>query len=278
MTSNYRFIKAAQLISHADGLIIAAGAGMGVDSGLPDFRGNAGFWRHYPALKKTGIGFQDIASPEHFWDAPHLAWGFYGHRLNLYRQTPPHRGFQLLHEIAAKLPHNAFVYTSNVDGHFQRAGFDENQVHECHGSINHLQCIDACEQQIWSAQLFTPIVDEESCLLTNRPPACPVCGRVARPNVLMFNDVGWVSGRSDRQREQLDAWLQKVSRPVVIELGAGTAIPTVRIFAERQHRPLIRINTRDAHLTPSTHHVSLQMSTREALNAIHLALVEQDFF
>jgi DNA-binding MurR/RpiR family transcriptional regulator len=34
---------AADLIRQADSLIVAAGAGMGVDSGLPDFRGNEGF-------------------------------------------------------------------------------------------------------------------------------------------------------------------------------------------------------------------------------------------
>src|SRR5690606_40559822 len=58
----------------------------------------------------------------------------------------------------------------------------------------------------------------------------------------------------------------------IYTLSLHDALP----ISERQHRPLIRINTRDAHLTPSTHHVSLQMSAREALNAIHLALVEQD--
>ncbi len=41
---------AAKLISAADGLMITAGAGMGVDSGLPDFSGDDGFWRAYPAL------------------------------------------------------------------------------------------------------------------------------------------------------------------------------------------------------------------------------------
>ena len=40
---------AAELIADADALIIAAGAGIGVDSGLPDSRGNEGFWRAYPA-------------------------------------------------------------------------------------------------------------------------------------------------------------------------------------------------------------------------------------
>ena len=34
-------------LQQADYVIITAGAGMGVDSGLPDFRGNEGFWRAY---------------------------------------------------------------------------------------------------------------------------------------------------------------------------------------------------------------------------------------
>lgn len=46
---------AAELISDADGLIITAGAGMGIDSGLPDFRGENGFWKAYPALGKLGL-------------------------------------------------------------------------------------------------------------------------------------------------------------------------------------------------------------------------------
>lgn len=44
---------AASLIEQADALIVAAGAGMGVDSGLPDFRGAEGFWQAYPALREA---------------------------------------------------------------------------------------------------------------------------------------------------------------------------------------------------------------------------------
>ncbi len=32
----------------ADALLIGAGAGMAVDSGLADFRGSEGFWKAYP--------------------------------------------------------------------------------------------------------------------------------------------------------------------------------------------------------------------------------------
>lgn len=76
--------QAAEAIMHADGLIIGAGAGMGVDSGLPDFRGTQGLWKEYPALKNVGMDFADIANPDAFTVSPKLAWGFYGHRFNLY--------------------------------------------------------------------------------------------------------------------------------------------------------------------------------------------------
>ena len=38
---------ATDAIRSSDALLIGAGAGMGVDSGLPDFRGNEGFWKAY---------------------------------------------------------------------------------------------------------------------------------------------------------------------------------------------------------------------------------------
>jgi hypothetical protein len=84
---------AARAIAAADALLITAGAGMGVDSGLPDFRGDDGFWNAYPANRQLGLSSINLANPRWFDDDPHLAWGFYGHRLNLYRSTRPHAGF-----------------------------------------------------------------------------------------------------------------------------------------------------------------------------------------
>src|SRR5436189_6030379 len=87
---------AAEAIADADALLITAGAGMGVDSGLPDFRGTEGFWRAYPAFAKLGLQFQQLANPAWFRRDPALAWGFYGHRLRLYRDSVPHEGFAIL--------------------------------------------------------------------------------------------------------------------------------------------------------------------------------------
>ncbi|HQP37085.1 MAG TPA: Sir2 family NAD-dependent protein deacetylase, partial [Polyangiaceae bacterium] len=75
-----RYEAAAEAIHQADALLITAGAGMGVDSGLPDFRGNQGFWRAYPAYADLGLSFVSLASPGWFQRDPRLAWGFYGHR------------------------------------------------------------------------------------------------------------------------------------------------------------------------------------------------------
>ena len=78
--------QAARAIAEADALYITSGAGMGVDSGLPDFRGTEGFWRAYPAIGRLKIRFEEMANPSWFQRDPGLAWGFYGHRLNLYRR------------------------------------------------------------------------------------------------------------------------------------------------------------------------------------------------
>ena len=103
-------------------MIVTAGAGMGVDSGLPDFRGAEGFWNAYPVYRKLGLNFEDLANPHWFESDPCLAWGFYGHRLALYRRTGPHAGFEILRRWADAKPQGAFVFTSNVDGQFQRCG------------------------------------------------------------------------------------------------------------------------------------------------------------
>lgn len=266
---------AAALVHDADALIVAAGAGMGVDSGLPDFRGTQGFWRAYPALREAGVAFERIANPQAFHAHPARAWGFYGHRLALYRNTVPHAGFALLQRWGASMPHGVSVFTSNVDGQFQKAGFDGERVHECHGSIHHLQCLEACHAGIWPADGFQPMVDDVNCLLLNAPPRCRHCGGLARPNILMFGDWNWVSRRTDLQEGRQDEWLATVRRPLVIELGAGTAIPSVRAFGnevlKRHGGRRIRINPRESKVQDARD-VGLPMGALDGLQAIAAVL------
>ncbi|KDB52902.1 silent information regulator protein Sir2 [Sphaerotilus natans subsp. natans DSM 6575] len=262
----------AQQIHAADALVIAAGAGLGVDSGLPDFRGTRGFWRAYPALGRQRLRFQDIASPAAFRRDARIAWGFYGHRLALYRQTVPHEGFALLKRWMAERALGGRVFTSNVDGQFQRAGLPH--VHECHGSIHLLQCSRPCGERVWSADSVQPEVDEAQCRLISELPRCPDCGAVARPAILMFDDAAWVETPFERQADALDDWLTQVRgcRLVVLEIGAGSAIVSVRSFAQRLSRGpgvrWIRLNPDGSRLPPG-HGPSLQGGALELLRRIH---------
>lgn len=253
MTTETVLERAARAIREADALFMTAGAGMGVDSGLPDFRGNQGFWKAYPPFAELGLSFVDLANPSWFVRDPELAWGFYGHRLALYRKTKPHRGFEILRRWAARARHGWFAFTSNVDGSFQRAGFDPERVVECHGALDYLQCVRGCGAPIERADAYEPDVDEATFRARRPLPACAGCGALARPNVLMFGDGGWASERTDAQEARFAVWLDELRavRPklVVIECGAGTAVPTVRLSSERVAQRLggvlVRVNVRE---------------------------------
>lgn len=263
---------AAQAIQKADVLYIGAGAGMGVDSGMPDFRGPEGFWRAYPPYRHLNMHFEDAANPQHFIRDPELAWGFYGHRLNLYRSLVPHAGFQYILQwiTSFKLPY--FVYTSNVDGHFQKAGFPESQVYEIHGSIHHLQCLSPCHEGIWTNE--EEIFVEPTTMRAQNFPICPRCEQLARPNVLMFGDWSWVSERTANQSKlfrQFEQVYPKNAHVVALEIGAGKAIPSVRQTCRRltaSNGTLIRINVRDA----DGGDIVLPLGGLEGLAAIHQTL------
>ncbi|MFO0552419.1 MAG: Sir2 family NAD-dependent protein deacetylase [Polyangiaceae bacterium] len=248
-----RFDEAREAIDGADALIVTAGAGMGVDSGLPDFRGDEGFWRAYPPMKHLGLSFVDMANPRLFATDPRFAWGFYGHRLGLYRRTAPHAGFSILRAWAEGKRAGAFVFTSNVDGAFQRAGFDPERVVECHGAIDFLQCVKPCSNDIFGADGFEPDIDESTFRARGELPTCPRCGALARPNILMFGDGTWLPQRTDEQERRFSAFCRDLERTrakvVVVECGAGTAIPTVRSTSEAVARELsgtlVRINLRE---------------------------------
>lgn len=272
-----KFRAAAEAIRHADAIVITAGAGMGVDSGLPDFRGDAGFWKAYPPYQRLGITFVAAANPDHFDRDPAFGWGFYGHRTNLYRATVPHAGFTILKEWVERFGLDHFVVTSNVDGQFQKAGFSEERILEVHGSIHHLQCTTPCTRGVWENRETIPV--DEATMRAGHIPRCVSCGAVARPNILMFGDYGWVSDRTAQQQRNFDEFLADMQggRLVVVEMGAGTAIPTIRYLTEELgSRPgalAVRINPRETQIRAP--HLSLPCGAREGVAAINAVLAEE---
>jgi len=268
------FARAAEAVRNAEALVITAGAGMGVDSGLPDFRGDQGFWKAYPMYERLGLSFVDAANPAHFHRDPAFGWGFYGHRANLYRSTVPHDGFNLLRQWAERFGLDTFVVTSNVDGQFQKAGFAEEQMLEVHGSIHQLQCLAPCSSTIWSNREEVP-VDFET-MRARHIPLCPRCGGTARPNILMFSDFSWIGGRSHGQQIRFDIFLEqhRKERLAIIEMGAGSAIPTIRYtserLGERGNATVVRINPREPQIRSP--HISIATGALEGLTGIDRAL------
>jgi hypothetical protein len=70
---------------------------------------------------------------------------------------------------------------------------------------SHIGLFDACPTEAWPAQGFDPQIDQTTGRLTNGMPLCPRCGKLARPNILMFGDWAWVDKYSERQLGRLAA-------------------------------------------------------------------------
>jgi NAD-dependent SIR2 family protein deacetylase len=272
--------RVAELIAKADALLITAGAGMGVDSGLPDFRGKDGFWRAYPALRRLGLSFEEMAQPSWFDDRPEMAWAFYGHRQQLYRATKPHDGFRMMLEWGRAMPAGYFVVTSNVDGHFHSAGFAGQRILEKHGSVHRYQCTTPCGDSIWQNDAPELQIDLETITAHGTLPRCPQCGAMARPNVLMFADAAWVAKVAHEQEQRYRQWLASVRgrKLVILELGAGTAIATIRwhgekLTGERPQTTLVRVNPDATDADESV--IPMRLGALEALTRIEATLAEE---
>lgn len=84
---------------------------------------------------------------------------------------------------------------------------------------------------------------------------------------MMFNDHWWLNFREERQQGAMSKWLASVKRPVVIELGAGTHIPSARIMGQSIDAPMIRINVRESQV-PRNKDIGLPMGALAALHGI----------
>src|SRR5262249_50735075 len=140
------------------------------------------------------------------------------------------------------------------------------------------QCLRACGAGLFPAAPGDVAVDARTFRAAPPLPRCPSCGALARPNVLMFGDGGWDDGRTRAQRARLAAGLAEVEAAgaplAIVECGAGTAVPTVRMtgesLARRPGATLIRINVREPEVPPGG--VGLAMGARAALAAIEARL------
>ena len=93
---------------------------------------------------------------------------------------------------------------------------------------------------------------------------------------LLFNDDEWIEDEYEHSAEWFRLWRSQAQRPVVIELGAGRAITTVRNFCERQNAPLIHINPREPWVI-GKRSASLPFGALDGLRRIRALLSERGF-
>jgi hypothetical protein len=93
-------------------------------------------------------------------------------------------------------------------------------------------------------------------------------------SIMMFGDWDWLAKRSDKQEALFNRWIksQASKKLAIIEIGAGVAIPSVRMQGEHiakryQHATLIRINPRDF-TVDKRNSISLPLGGLEGIKAI----------
>lgn len=117
----------------------------------------------------------------------------------------------------------------------------------------------------------------EDCPLPQTP-----SGNPARPAVLMFMDGGVLMDRINAQEIQWSEWmlsLPKDARLVILEVGAGIAIQTIRIIGQNaakdfQNSTLIRINFEHSGVPPelANRSCSIERGALDALGALDTAV------
>ncbi len=264
-------------LENAQAIVINTGAGMGRDSGLPDYRGEGGQWGAVET-ENDGKTVFDVVNPQSFIDNPKYVWEMFGSRLQQYHDTPPHEGFYILKKWIAKYNLDYFALTSNIDGHFQKAGFEENKVRELHGTLAYFQEQDThISSKIWKNEISGNEIVENA--KKGIFPISPFTGLPARPNVYMFRDATYVNTHSKAQDANFQAFLEKNKgkNMVVFEIGSGPHVQTVRIktrMLKTEHNAkVIRINPNDFAIKPP--HIGINKGALVALKEIDKILNDE---
>ena len=115
----------------AGGVLALSGAGLSTESGIPDYRGEAGSLRNH-----TPMTYQEFRGSEQarqrYWARSFLGW-------RTIAAARPNAGHVAVAELRA-LGYLSGVITQNVDGLHQAA--DTPEVVDLHGSLDRVICLD----------------------------------------------------------------------------------------------------------------------------------------
>ena len=219
-------------------LVVLTGAGCSTDSGIPDYRDQAGQWKRRPPVQQRDFVGQH-AVRQRYWARSLLGWRHFAKA----QPNDAHRALARL-EDAGHLHH---LITQNVDGLHQQAG--SRAVTDLHGRLDEVECL-SCKARIprgamqqsletrnpeWSALSAAHAPDGDADLEGRDftrfdVPACESCGGVLKPAVVFFGD----SIPAAYTREALDQ-VQRADALLVVgsSLMVWSGFRLVREAAER---------------------------------------------
>ena len=163
-------------INEADYIVVGAGSGLSASAGLT--YGGERFSKHFrPFIEKYSLTDMYSAS---FYPFPtrEEKWAYMAKHVLINRYNVNENG---LHSNLYKLlkDKDYFVLTTNVDGLFERAGFDTNRIFATQGDYKYFQCKKACHNKLYYNEdaIKSMVAHTKDCKIpSSLIPKCPVCG------------------------------------------------------------------------------------------------------
>lgn len=222
---------AAEAVRKTTNVIAVTGAGISVESGVPDFRSANGLWAKYPP--------QEYATIDAFYYNPDKVWEMWytlAENLGDVRPNPAHYALAQLEEMG----HLKAVITQNIDALHQAAG--SKTVIEYHGNADTMIC-PACKRR-------RPMDLSQRVL---GAPRCE-CGGYMKPNVVFFGEVipEYALNTSDRLARGCD---------VLIVVGTSAQVypaASLPYVAKESGATIIECNTEMTAFTPTVTDFFLQ--------------------
>ncbi len=214
--------KTAQSIRQARKVVAFTGAGISVESGIPDFRGPSGLWEKYDPM--------EYATIEAFHANPKKVWNMLKDMAVLLESSKPNPA----HSALAKMEEMGLlssIITQNIDHLHQDAG--SKRVIEFHGSSRSLVCI-ICGQSY----------DRHKIKLEPLPPKCS-CTGVLKPNFVFFGEpIPWGA--------HLEAKEEAASCEVMLVIGTSAVVSPacdLPIIARKRGATIVEVNLEETQLT-----------------------------
>jgi NAD-dependent deacetylase len=249
MHETNKFIeKAAEILISAKYAIALSGAGMSVESGIPDFRGPNGLWTKYGEPPMDGYQ-RFLRDPRAEWEKRIRNEGYTKELYDTFESAKPNPGHLALADLE-QLGVIKCLITQNVDNLDRSAGM--KNIAEIHGNVFLVRCI-ACGVRFPREKISLEVL----------PPHCPECNGIVKGDAVMFGEPipPDVLRKCQMEAERCDAML--------IAGTSATVYPAAAFPQEVVMRrgSLIEVNFSDTSLSPLCK-VSIKGKTGEILPAI----------